>query len=205
MYLVSLFKKSLVPFTLLALTPLFTACGQYAEVHEKHYKIFFNTQNAAILSEADRLITNFNDNVGFYALEKVGTIGDANSTVQFPKGLRENEGKLGYGQWRVERGHNHAIHRALNKDVTHKVEYSMGLEFDFDFVKSRAGKDFDDPEYIRLVALFNHEVGHGMQMDHSSDPQSIMYPSIHSSANVESYDFEAFYERVRGFLTLENE
>ena len=53
--------------------------------------------------------------------------------------------------------------------------------------------------YQHLYHLFCHEVGHGLQMDHDDEKQSIMYKSIPDSyAFQPEYDY--FFDEARLFF-----
>lgn len=183
--------------TLVLVSFLLNACGSYVETHEKDYRLFFDTKNEKLLEESRRLVSDFNHEIGFKALEFVDHIEESNSTVTFNKGLAARTRKLGYGQW-VTRTYSEAeIKKYQGQDVHSSVKFGMELEFDKEFFLNRAGLSEEDHEYQRLRVLFHHEVGHGLQFDHVEDKSDIMYETIQQSAD---YDFDRFYESVNQFF-----
>ena len=182
----------LFPFYLIFLG----ACGAPKEVHNKDYRLYFETEDPALQEEAERLIHHFNQDVGFQALTYMPSAEGSNSLVSFREGLRASEGKLGYGQW-VTHSSTSSLEKRLFSGGKTEVEYSMALELDQDFVENRAGLATSDPEWCRLYILFCHEVGHGLQMDHHTDRQSVMYPVINSC---DGLDFSKFFKDVNAFF-----
>lgn len=189
--------------TIIIIIPLFfVSCGKHEEIHEKSYLLYFDTQSPKVLEESKRLVKRFNLRAGFTALRVVDRPQDANSTVVFRSGILEKDNHLGYGQWMTETKTDSPFRRFQGKSVQKKVFYSMALEFDKDFFERLAGGKASDPEYQRLDILFLHEVGHGMQLEHSDDRTDVMYEAIHDSKRVSTYNIDRYFKKIRNFYGL---
>jgi len=183
-------------------TPLFiliilvtTACGgAYEQIEIKDYALSLDSSNPDMHHAMYRLIARFNREAGVEALRYEANPNQANSTITITSGLTERDGKVGWGQWiRETRTENHldAFRGGQPKRIS---VYSMRLEFDKDFVARRMHSDSQMDQYD-LYKLFAHEAGHGLQMGHDPEPESVMYFDISGKK-----DFDPFYERVRTFF-----
>lgn len=179
------------------LMALLVGCGSPSESNVKDYRLFFNTDDTDVLVESQRLVQDFNSNAGFIALTMVDSSNDANSIVEFRKGIEESEGKIGYGQSSFRAVTAPVTDNLRGKSIETKNYFSMNLEFDADFFKERMGKDSSDSERQRLQLLFFHEVGHGLTFNHENIPASVMYPYINQAQGV---DFYGFFQKVRAFF-----
>lgn len=173
------------------------SCGNYHESHIKEYRMYFNTNDTRILKEVKNLIRVYNQDVGYQVLHFVDTPSEANSTVLFTRGLRESEGKLGFGRWETDMYQEPDFRRLEGRTLERVIQYSMELEFDVGFFEERLSLPSSDPEWHRLYLLFCHEVGHGLQMIHADDEDDVMYPVIKSAEHVR---FDAYFSSVRAFL-----
>ena len=117
------------------------------------------------------------------------------STITVTSGLLRKDGKLGWGRW-LKTAKLNSRSGFLNRP--HKVRkdiYTMELEFDREYLQTRARSDNDEHRQ-QWRTLFLHELGHGFQMGHDPDRRSVMYREINGGYK----DFDAFYERAYSFL-----
>lgn len=174
------------------------SCGAYHESHIKEYRLYFATRDARIIREVKDLIREYNKDVGYQVLHFAETQGEANSTVLFTRGLKETEGKLGYGRWETEMYQEPDFRRIEGRTLERVITYSMELEFDVGFFEERLNLSQSSPEWRRLYLLFCHEVGHGLQMPHvENDDNDVMAPTIKSADHVR---FDEYFANVRTFL-----
>lgn len=178
---------------------LMAACGGYHDQHQKDYRLFFNVEDDDLRREAGRLVDEFNRRTGAVVLKLAPVPEEANSTVELLAGLRDAEGKLGFGQWETATVQEPSIRHLEGRALKRRIDYTMHLEFDLEYFTARVGLPDDHPERQELSLLFFHEVGHGLQMDHDDDPHSVMYPVIHG---VDGINYDRFFERVAAFFGL---
>ena len=182
---------------------LVQACGQYSETKIKDYTLHFYSQETVFQNAAQKLVTEYNRMAGIPVLSYVADEGSANSYVNFVQGLHSpNSDKLAYGQWVTETSEE-PFTRSLEGHILQKVvNYSMNLEFDYNYFKARAVSADDTLEWKTIFVLFCHEVGHGLTMDDIYDPAQrlqIMYGYI-IDQDIPSKDFTTYFDRVRSFL-----
>ncbi len=180
------------------------ACKEYKVSEIKDFRLYVNSDNAELKSAIIELTEQYNNDVGAQALTVVEDKDDSNSNINFVDHLTDSEGsKLGLGQWiTTEKSKNNVGSYGAERQVT--VIHSMSLEFDAEnFAKKLQGMtDQSSDEYKHLYHLFCHEVGHGMQLDHSNDKSSVMYKSIpdHYSREI---DFNGYFAYIRRYLNLD--
>ena len=198
-----LFRSRFV-LSFLCFLPILTSCSaNYEEDVQKSYKIYVKSQNPKLIESIKVLSNKFNDDLGIDALEVVNSEKDANSKISFIKGLRENHGKLGLGQWILTTVNEGRGVLPANRPLKKTLTYSMDLEFDEENFLNKSsdileGRDETD-NYQHLYHLFCHEVGHGLQMDHDDESHSVMYKSIPDSyAFAPEYDY--FFNEARLFF-----
>lgn len=190
---------------LVAVVSLFTlvSCKQYKVREIKDFRLYVNSEDKELQAAIKELAAQFNKDVGANALTVVDSKDSSNSDISFKQGLQDDDGaKLGLGQWvTTEKEKNNFKATGAETEVT--VYHSMNLEFD---LANFAGKlkglsDKTSNEYKHLYHLFCHEVGHGMQLDHSENTNNVMYKSI-PSKYTRTIDFVGFFDYVRSYLNV---
>lgn len=191
--LVSLPRFSLFP--VLLITVLSAACGSsYKTTKVKQYKLAVTNNDPSLKAEFKDLIADFNRFTGSQVLTYVDDPEDANSAIIITKGLKQRDGKVGWGQWLSETKSDRPVATPGNKPKR-TVAYSMRLEFDLDYFTSRHDQT-NEKETIEKQKLFFHEVGHGLEMDHVENNKSdVMYPDISGDKQ-----FTPFFAKVRSYM-----
>jgi hypothetical protein len=172
---------------------LFASCG--ARVDNKEVKEFRVAAGEASESFRDlikQLISDYNAEAGFKAMEYVDSRDQANSLVHVVEGLQKRDGKVGWGQWSAE-----TERRGLDMpggDVESKTTYTLNAELDATFVREHSDPDLTAPN-SELKKLFYHEIGHGFQLDHDPDVNQVMYYDITGEKQYDKY-----WAAVRAFF-----
>jgi hypothetical protein len=187
----------------LILSLIISCSVSYENEVEKDYRIFVDTKDEVLLESIKILADRFNRDLGVDALQIVGSNKEANSKISFTQGLRADKQKLGLGQWILTTVSEGRELFPSDKPLKKTLIYSMQLDFDFDNFKVKSsdviGGNVNSDNYQHLYHLFCHEVGHGLQMDHDDEQQSIMYKSIPDSyAFQPEYDY--FFDEARLFF-----
>ena len=172
-------------------------CGDYQTSYSKSYSMYFDTQDQKVINETYRLVRIFNEKLGRNALLATRDHKAANSYVKFTRGLRNDDGKLGYGKWETSMYQEPDFRRIEGRTLERTITYSMQLEYDEGFYAERVGADLESEEWQELFLLFCHEVGHGMQMDHHPDEKNVMYYLINGADGIK---FDEYFAQVRAFL-----
>lgn len=179
------------------------ACKEYKVKEVKDFRLYVNSDDVELKAAVSELAAQYNKDVGANALTVVDNKAQANSNISFVENLADDGGsKLGLGQWiTTEQEKNNFSATGAQKQVT--VYHSMSLEFD---TANFAGKlqgmtDKTSDEYKHLYHLFCHEVGHGMQLNHSDDKTNVMYKSIPDHYN-RKIDFAGYFAYVRSYLKI---
>jgi hypothetical protein len=184
-------------FLLLSLT----ACGgaAYREEKVKDYKIYFALPDQSLMYDFERLVSEYNEATGLEnnAIELVYNEDDANSVATITRGLERQQEKIGFGQWKTKTFEEPSVAQLDGSRPKRIVSYSMELEFDYDYVKQRSNAAGNSTEWKEVFTLFCHEVGHGLQMNHSSIINDVMYPSIDGNVR---YNYAGHFEKVRQFF-----
>ncbi|RYZ84032.1 MAG: hypothetical protein EOP04_18805 [Proteobacteria bacterium] len=181
----------------------FVACKQTKTREVKDFRLYVNSEDAELKAAIKELAAQYNKDVGANALTVVDNKSDANSNISFVENLADDNGaKLGLGQWiTTAQAKNKYQASGATKEVT--VYHSMALEFDTANFEGKLGgmKDKTSDEYKHLYHLFCHEVGHGMQLDHSEEKSNVMFRSIpdHYSRTI---DFNGYFAYVRSYLNI---
>lgn len=189
--------KRLMTFVLFSFSLL--ACRESHVQEVKSFRIFVETDVPALKYSVQILVRDYNRQLGFEALSIVDRKEDSTSLIRFRKGLVNDGRKLGLGQWTTL--HKQSVHGTFNQTQTTTIEYGMDLIFDLDNFVSKAAyiQDPTSDAYKHLFHLFCHEVGHGMQMDHVHEEDSVMFPSI-SEKGARPVDFNGYFADIRAFL-----
>jgi predicted Zn-dependent protease len=72
----------------------------------------------------------------------------------------------------------------------------MRLEFDEEYFRTRTGSSETSKMRIEKQKLFFHEVGHGLQLDHSANQEDVMYFDISGDKS-----FANYFNYVRSYLS----
>ncbi len=181
--------------SILLLSSVSVGCGSsYKTTKVKNYTLSVVNDDPRLKAEFNDLIDDFNRFTGSEVLTYVENPEQANSAIILTKGLKQRDGKVGWGQWLSETKSDGPVTTPGNKPKR-TISYSMRLEFDLDYYTSRL-KGAGEKETIEKQKLFFHEVGHGLEMDHVSSAESnVMYPDISGEKN-----FELFFEQVRSYM-----
>jgi hypothetical protein len=177
------------------------ACGgSYDTEHVKDYRLAVVEGTDADREELQRLIIDFNDKAGMQVLNYVTAADDANSAVLFVNGLEAKtkattgEARIGQAQWFMETASENPM-SSMGRNPKRTVTYTMRIELDAEYMRSRQGWDDDKHTYDKQK-LFFHEVGHGLELDHNEhDKSDLMYPSTDGSK-----DMQRFFHYVRGYM-----
>ncbi len=181
--------------SILLLSSVSVGCGSsYKTTKVKNYTLSVVNDDPRLKAEFNDLIDDFNRFTASEVLTYVENPEQANSAIILTKGLKQRDGKVGWGQWLSETKSDGPVTTPGNKPKR-TISYSMRLEFDLDYYTSRLKND-GEKETIEKQKLFFHEVGHGLEMDHVSSAESnVMYPDISGEKN-----FELFFEQVRSYM-----
>jgi len=179
----------------------FTACQEYQVVAVKDFRIYAETQDPELKRAIKILAKRFNKEMGSQALTIVDRPEDSNSRIRFTQGLHDDGHKLGLGKWITTTQQKSKLTLQGEKN-TQTVAYAMEIEFDQENFESKlaAIDDTGSAESQHLYHLFCHEIGHGLQMDHSADSKSVMFPTI-PDMPTRYVDYKAYFSRARSFLS----
>ncbi len=158
---------------------------------QKEYRLYVNSEDSKVQDEFRSLVDLFNARTCAKVIALVDNADDANSHIVLTKGLQQRDGKVGWGQW------ERISYSGGPTGTDETLVYTMSLEFDYDYVYNRLGSD-NESKRKSLTNLFDHEIGHGLQMEHdTTNTRSVMYPDISGTK-----DFEPFFKDVRRFFEL---
>jgi hypothetical protein len=179
----------------------FTACQQYHVVAVKDFRIYAETEDPD-LQRAIRILANrYNQDMGSQSLTIVDRPEDSNSRIRFIQGLHNDGHKLGLGKWITTTEQKSRLTLMGEKSIQ-TVAYAMDIEFDQENFESKLASidDAKSAEAQHLYHLFCHEIGHGLQMDHSKDSTSVMYPTIPDKPT-RSINYRAYFSQAHSFLS----
>lgn len=185
-------RLSLFFFAFLCLN-IFTACGQQ-EVHRKNYRFFIGSEDKDMQRAMNEMITQYNETVGAEVFHIVKDAGEANSTVEFTKDMRQKDGKIGFGTWYT---HSSDSSDWMGMNAKVEIDYSMRLQFDEEYVQARLNKSPNDRDSKEMFLLFCHEAGHGLKMEHVDDADDVMHPTVYWQDSVKMNDY---FAKVRAFF-----
>jgi hypothetical protein len=172
-----------------------TTDDKIAEI--KEYILFVEGGDIAVTQEFRRLIADFNARACIQALTITDDAAEANSTIKLANIEGTEKDKIGYGQWRVRTVYGEGLSDNYNMETYATKYYSMELEFDEKYFRTRMASE--KPEYREdLQVLTFHEIGHGFQEPHAEDKTDLMYYTVDGKKNL-SYN-APFFNRVRGFF-----
>lgn len=172
-----------------------SACGASFETTEiRDYRLAVLSDDPAMQTEFRNLISEFNHQADRHVLTYVDDPSDANSAIIVTPGLELRDGKVGWGQWLSEAKEDNPVFHAPGSKPKRRVEYSMRLEFDEEYIRTRMQSSTWN-QVVEKQKLFFHEVGHGLEMNHHNLKGDIMYHDISGTKN-----FETFFSRVRSYM-----
>lgn len=186
----------------LLISVLLQACGaDYQTEHVRDYRIYVESQDPEMVETIEALAVTFNDQYGEDVLTFTDDAETANSFIRFRDGLVAEQGKLGYGNWVATSTFEDEDLMPGKRRLQRTIVYSMDIEFDRENIKKRVDSRFDhnSNDWAHLYHLFCHEVGHGMQMDHSEIQNSVMYKSIGEGSRPD-VDYDKFFAAARHSL-----
>ena len=185
---------------ILILIPILLAgCGGYEDNHIKDYKVVIYSDSVNLRYSLVSLISRFNQEMGREVLEITSDKGESNSTMKFVSGLNFREDKLGKGKWLTVTKEESAFNSISMGTLTRDIYYGMSLEFDKTYMSQKLSPEANDNDSALGYHLLLHEIGHGLQMSHDNDPNSVMFPEIPRDYN-SNLDLERFYRRARDFM-----
>ena len=178
---------------------LLVACGE--DFFVSNVKRYYFTVSPAT-SENHRIFRNlFGDfnrrfNAPYLNLTQGGALpAEETSTIVMTRGLLQADGKLGWGKW-VRTSKLNSREGFWQKPYkVRKDIYTMELEFDRDYLQERYYSN-NPKRRKQMRTLFLHELGHGFQMGHDPNRNSVMYREITDDYK----DFNSYYRRVYNFL-----
>lgn len=178
-----------------------SACQDYKVVAVKDFRIYAETKDPALQHSIEVLANRYNREIGSKALTIVRTPEESNSRIRFVAGLHNDGHKLGLGQWITTKREQTSLSLQGQSSVQ-TVAYAMDIEFDLENFKEKASNvDVStSAEALHLYHLFCHEIGHGLQMDHSGELQSVMYPTIPDQPN-RYVNYKSYFNQARSFMS----
>jgi hypothetical protein len=187
--------------TLFAALFLFTACQEYQVVAVKDFRIYVETDKPELKIAIKSLALRYNRDMGSNTLTIVDTPEASNSRIRFTSGLHHSGHKLGLGKWITTTRESSKLTITGEKN-TQTVAYAMDIEFDLENFAGKvdAVNDTASDEAQHLYHLFCHEIGHGLQMDHSAEYSNVMYPTIPDKP-IRYVDYKAYFNRARSFMS----
>jgi hypothetical protein len=187
--------------SLLATLFVFSACQEYHVVEVKDFRIYAETQDPELKHAIKVLAQRYNRDMGVQALTIVDREEEANSRIRFTAGLHDDGHRLGLGKWITTTQRESSLTLKGEKNIR-TVAYAMEIEFDLENFERKAGQidDSGSEEAQHLYHLFCHEIGHGLQMEHTRESSSVMYPTIPDSST-RYIDYKAYFSRARSFLS----
>lgn len=179
---------------------ILTACQDYKVVSIKDFRIYADTQDPNLQHAIEVLAKRYNSEIGFHTLSIVRNPADSNSKISFVSGLHNDGHKLGLGQWVATKSQDTKL-TIQGESSTETVAYAMEIEFDKENFANKAAAidNAKSNEAQHLYHLFCHEVGHGLQMDHSQAYDSVMYPTIPDSPT-RYINYPAYFTQARSFM-----
>lgn len=135
-------------FPVILLTLLSAACGSsYRTTKVKQYTLGVTNNEPSLKAEFKDLIAAFNRYTGSQVLSYSDDLEAANSAIILTKGLKQRDGKVGWGQWLSETKSGGPVATPGSKPKR-TIRYSMRLEFDLDYFTSRTNQN-DEKESDR--------------------------------------------------------
>jgi len=198
--------RLLAPFIAPFISPLFAplillvlsaACSpDIQEVDVKEFRLLIKTDHVPTRLALSNLISAFNSEVGFYAIQEVTQEADANSFMTVKEGLYTPEGRnLGWGQWVIESETESPAFFIHTGELQRTNKHSMNIELDRNFIQKRVDQPSEDGQ-LEMKTLVWHEIGHGFQLDHEDDHNSVMYPEVDKTPR----DFAVFFQKIRTYF-----
>ena len=178
---------------------ILVSCGSYEDYHIKDYKVVIFSDSTNLRNSLVSLISRFNREMGKEIIEVTSEKEDSNSTMKFVSGLSFREDKLGQGKWLTVTKEESAFNSLSAESLRRNIYYGMSLEFDKSYMSQKLSPEASESDRSLGYHLLLHEIGHGLQMGHDQDPDSVMYPEIPQNYNLD-LDLNEFYRRARDFM-----
>jgi len=178
-----------------------TACQDYKIIAVKDFRIYAETNDPILQHSIETLAARYNKEMGSQILRIVRDPAASNSKISFTDGLHDDGHKLGLGQWITSRKETSKFSLQGETSIS-TVAYAMEIEFDLENFRSKAPyiDQSTSDQALHLYHLFCHEIGHGLQLDHSDNIQSVMYPTI-PDRPTRYIDYKSYFNQVRAFMT----
>ncbi len=156
----------------------------------KNYQLYLDSADPSAQIKLQSLIGRFNDAVGFTALDYTTTKSNEVSKVHLVRSLSRDENAAGMGGAREQ----YRAPEVSNGNFQQVRLKTMELWFDYDAYMKEYSND-------HLYMVFCHEVGHGIELLHSSDKLSVMF----SDGEYGNYDYDntnwnTYYDRVQAYF-----
>jgi hypothetical protein len=147
------------------------------------YQVGVEVEDELVRNRISELIQSFNVEVGEQLLTFVSDPKRATSPIRLVAGLEEMTGKLGFGA---------QLFKPERRGVTFRRTATFRIDLDKEYVLQRAPGPEGTIGHDDLRLLIFHEIGHGLGLDHTRDPEDVMYPDLGGAK-----DFPAFFNSVR--------
>jgi hypothetical protein len=173
---------------------LLSQCGNVEEITIKEFRMYVFDDDPEVRKEIMSLVHFFNYKACFEAVQIVHDPSHANSTASLVRGMRDQRGRIGEGQYVIQ------TTEKVSKDPTVGVRrykvHSMNVWLDEPYFRSRMRSENSMDRYD-LEKLVNHEIGHGLEMQHSDDPSDMMFKDTTGTKNEKTY-----FQRVRAYFDM---
>jgi hypothetical protein len=174
----------------------FASCGPKGSKESiKDFRLYVHTENTEFKEKIEVLVRDFNQDSCFEALKVVTSPKQGNSNIHFVKDMQKSRSQIGYGEYVIHTQKPNALSFS-DKEVR---IHSMNLYFDAGYFTNKLNIKEKESAQRSLKVLFSHEVGHGLEMKHSTSRADIMYEST-----VGKKDFDPFFTRVRQYFGQPN-
>ncbi|MEN9835629.1 MAG: hypothetical protein RL011_1822 [Pseudomonadota bacterium] len=189
--------RRLFSFLTIISSLMLAACSSdYKVVKVKQYRMALTQGDSSFKSMFESLINDYNKAAGSTVLIFENDPAKANCSIAVIKNLVNQDtegvgtGKVGLGQWVTQSKAENPLLVVPGDKPTETVYYSMNVQFDFDYMK-------DGSTYERQK-LFYHEVGHGLELDHTEVNESdVMYPDVGVG---DPKSFDSYFQYVRSYM-----
>lgn len=192
--------KNLMMMNIILLVFLNVGCGSRGDTLKKEYRFYLETNDDAVERVINHLFKELNESAKTNKFGVVDGVETANSRISLQEDLLINERKLGFGQYIIWKRPNHIANFIRTKGTT--KEFGISISFDKETIIEAAdifmaGNDESD---LFLKRLFFHEIGHGLEMNHDDDPDSVMYYAVPRGEDLYDTEFENYFQKVRTYL-----
>jgi hypothetical protein len=178
-----------------------TACQDYKVIAVKDFRIYADTKDPILQRSIETLAARYNQEMGSKVLTIVRDPSASNSKISFKNDLPGDGHTLGLGQW-ITTSQESSQLSIMGETNTSTVAYAMEIEFDLENFRTKAPylDQATSDQALHLYHLFCHEIGHGLQLDHSDSIQSVMYKKI-PDRPTRYIDYKSYFKEVRAFMS----